>query len=73
MNIPEDQVGSGSGIRAWVESVFYGADAMAVTVKLKKYFNEYPPQGYDTQIMFGPQESLEGFWYTRVRRYSTCS
>jgi len=73
MSIPEDQVESGAGVRDWVTATFYGKDAMEVTVKIKNYHDEYPVQGYDTHIQLGPRESSLGYWWTRVRRFSTCS
>ena len=73
MNIPEDQEESGSGVRNWVDAAFFGKDAAEVTTKIKNFHDKYPTQGYDTHIIVGPRESPEGYWWTKVRRFSTCS
>lgn len=71
--IPEDQIESGSGIKDWVTSEFFGKDAATVGDKVDNYRRQFPPQGYDTHTLTGPRLSSLGYWWARVRRYSTCS
>jgi len=73
LNIPKDQIESGSGIRAWVNATFYGASKAEVERKVKDYFAYYPPQGYDTHTKTGPSRPAgKKYWSAHVVRYSTC-
>jgi hypothetical protein len=73
MKIPEDEVESGSGVKKWVNATFYGKDEAEVNAKRQKYFDQYPPRGYDTHTITIPTHMAEGYWLCRVSRYSTCS
>jgi hypothetical protein len=73
MVVPKDKVGSGSGRRCWVTAKFYGNTKEEVSGKSKEYFSEYDPRGYDTRVITPPRHHSDGYWYTVIERYSTCS
>lgn len=70
--IPKDQVGTGAGSRGWVNAVFYGETIEEVQKKKAKYFAEYPPQGYDTHSDGSIARHPDGYYYLRVKRWSSC-
>lgn len=70
--IPKDVVQSGYGVRCWVTAAFFGSTKEQVKNKIDNYFESWPPQGYDTHILVNPSKSIDGFWWARVRRFSTC-
>jgi len=70
--VPEDEIESGSGRRCWVNCTFYGETQGEVAKKRKNYFEFYPPQGYDTQTIDNIRKHPDGYWYVKVRRWSTC-
>lgn len=71
--IPKDKVESGSGRRCWVTAKFYGGTKEEVGGKSKEYFRQYDPRGYDTRVITPPRYHADGYWYTVLERYSTCS
>ena len=71
--VPEDVIGHGAGERKWVHCTFFGATPEEVSKKRKKYFGEYPPQGYDTRTEGGVYKHPDGYYLIRVVRWSTCS
>ena len=73
MAIPKDKIESGSGFRGWVNATFYGTNEGEVRKKLKDYYREYPPQGYDTHTKRSPQQVPgKEYWWAHVVRYSSC-
>ena len=73
MEIPKDKVPSGCGTRGWVYVTFYGTNKAEVEKKLKDYYQEYPPQGYDTRTKTRPTQHPEKeYWWAHVVRYSSC-
>ncbi len=73
MDIPKDQVESGDGMRCWVHATFYAATKGEVIEKARIYCEQYNPMGYDTHTIVPPMSSdADGYWKTKLRRYSTC-
>ena len=70
--VPEDKIESGAGVRRWVNCTFYGATPDEVAEKSKRYFDESPPQGYDTHTQGSIMSHPDGYYYVFVRRWSTC-
>lgn len=70
--IPKDEIPSGSGMRGWISVKLYAEDALKLTIKIKKYFSEYDPRGYDTQIVSAPKKTSGGYWEAHLTRWSTC-
>ena len=71
--VPEDIVESGSGFKGWVNCTFYGDSIEEVAEKKSQYFKEYPPQGYDTQTLTNVAQHPDGYYYIKIKRWSTCS
>lgn len=73
MAIPKDKVEFGSGIRGWVNAIFYGTNETEVRKKVKAYYVEYDPRGYDTHTKKHPcQVPGKEYWWAHVVRYSSC-
>ena len=70
--IPKDIIGHGAGYRKWVNCTFYGETIEEVQKKKANYFAEYPPQGYDTHTEGGITKHPDGYYWLRIRRWSTC-
>jgi len=71
--VPEDVIQHGYGERRWVNCTFYGETQIEVIAKRQEYFNQYPPQGYDTHTEGSINHHPDGYYYIRVRRWSTCN
>ena len=73
MEIPKDKVESGSGFQGWVNATFYGTNKAEVEKKVRAYYVEYDPRGYDTHTEWPPsQVPGKGYWWAHIVRYSSC-
>lgn len=73
MIIPKDKASGASwGVRGWVTVTLYGVTKKEVDTKHKNYFNEFHPCGYDTHTMVKTRKHEDGYWFTTIRRWSTC-
>ena len=70
--VPPDEIESGAGVRKWVNCTFYGDTIDEVKAKKKDYFENYDPRGYDTHTLGNITKHPDGYYYLKVRRWSTC-
>jgi hypothetical protein len=72
INLPKDIIPSGASQRGWVDCTFYGETLQDVSHKKQNYFDRYPPQGYDTHSTSPIARHPDGYYYIKVRRWSSC-
>jgi hypothetical protein len=70
--IPDDIIKTGCGMSDWVHCTFYGDTVEEVKEKRKKYFEKYPPQGYDTSSTSINRHS-DGYYVVSTTRWSSCN
>jgi hypothetical protein len=73
MEIPKDTQTPWAGLRCWVYADRYGRTEREVKDKIKKYFGEWHPHGYDTRVYQAPHKTEKGYWHATIKHYSTCS
>jgi hypothetical protein len=71
--VPPDEIEYDTGYRTWIYCTFYGDTNEEVVEKRRKYIEEYPSQGYDTQTI-GRKifRHTNGYYYVQMKRWSTC-
>ena len=70
-DLPEDVIDMAPGGRRWLESTLYGKTALEIGEKAKRYFKEYPTNGYST-FASPPVQLKKNVWFLKIRRFSTC-
>jgi len=71
--IPDDYIETGCGRTGWVTCRFYGDTIVEVAQKKEKYFEKYPPEGYDTHTPNNVYKHPNGYYCIEVQRWSSCN
>jgi len=71
--VPKDKAETGAGLHCWVNCTFYGDTLGEVADKVIVYKREYPTQRYDTHTVGKKiHKHPDGYYYAKVKRWSTC-
>lgn len=68
--IPKDEISSSAFNSNKCYGIFRGKTKAEVRRKVEKYFEQYPPQGYDTHIH--REGWKDGYYEIYVKRWRSC-
>lgn len=72
ITLPKDIIESDGAKRDWLTCIFFAEDPATIGQKKLRYFEKYPPQGYDTHTVGNINKHPDGYYTLKVKRWSTC-